>query len=535
MVAGSNPVRRTISQENPIKPWFVEALEYQNTTLLQLHKDFLKTDTSYLQKIKDIYYLVYKYKSKIIKKSLRSSNLQYCNIEKLKMIKIIQKELGLKFDKVKSQLEIDINIGKGDDPEAVEQFKKDMKKRASELFADDKIKTLKMKDTKKISISDAYKKFLNYMKSTKKASDSTMDNYNSAMSYLNIFIDTDSNISSLDSRFWNDLQSDLIKTPRDYIKTPSLVEKGIFSVINHNEQTKIELENKLKKIKDKDLYDTLRLKYKPSILQTISFTTINKHFSCYNAFMRYLDRNDYMENTIKIETLDEEDSPKETFLYREIKELFNYSSNRKSMYEDIEYQNMFKFAFLSGMRRGEILKITKKSIVRANGILCIDIQDAKNEQSIRLVPISKDMKKLIDLQFKKSKNGYLFFDEEIRINNTDEAERTIGKRINRIIDKMLIKYKYEDKSIKSFHSLRGNCIQELYIQYEKQTITSELYIKMLVGHKAVKNITFNTYNKGKVSIEILNKCIETITLDLVNNPIQENKVEISPYHIEMAY
>ncbi len=30
---GSNPTRRAISYETPIKPWFVEVLEYKNTTL----------------------------------------------------------------------------------------------------------------------------------------------------------------------------------------------------------------------------------------------------------------------------------------------------------------------------------------------------------------------------------------------------------------------------------------------------------------------------------------------------------------------
>ena len=129
MVAGSNPARRTILTENTIKPWFVEAMEFQNTTLLQLHKDFIENDTSYLQKIKNTYYLVFKYKKKIIKKSLRSSNLKYCNIQKLKMIRSIQKELGLKFDKIKSQLEIDININKGDDSESVDKFRQEMKKK----------------------------------------------------------------------------------------------------------------------------------------------------------------------------------------------------------------------------------------------------------------------------------------------------------------------------------------------------------------------------------------------------------------------
>ena len=34
--------------QKTIKPWFVEFLEYYNTTLLQLYKDFIETDTSYL-------------------------------------------------------------------------------------------------------------------------------------------------------------------------------------------------------------------------------------------------------------------------------------------------------------------------------------------------------------------------------------------------------------------------------------------------------------------------------------------------------
>ena len=525
MVTGSNPVRRTISQENPIKPWFVEALEYQNTTLLQLYKEFIKTDTTYLQKIKNIYYLVYKYKGKVIKKSLRSSNLKYCNIQKLKMIQVLKKELGLGFNKITDDmLTITIQANKGDSPEAVEKVKQEAIKEASKQLGVGDIKTIVINEPAKISIKEAFEKFINNLKNKKtKVSESTLQNYDSAMSYIKLFIDKNENISKLDSRFWNYLQEMLVQTPRDYTKTPALLKKGIEKSIIDNEKMKNKLQNEIKNAKnDIKKIDSLRIKYEDIILKTLSNTTTNKHFSCYNKFMEYLTKNDYMDNTIKVDALDEEDSDKETFLYKELKELFNYESKRKSSYKNEEYQNIFKFAFLSGMRRGEILKIRKEHIVEANGILCIDIKEAKNKQSIRLVPISKDMKKIIDIQFKKSKNGYLFFDKEIRVHNTDEAERTIGKRLNRIIDALLIKNGYADKSVKSFHSLRGNFIQECYKQLEEQNIGSELYIKMLVGHKAIKNITFNTYNKSQVSIDILSSSIENIRLDLINNSMKEN-------------
>ena len=132
----------------------------------------------------------------------------------------------------------------------------------------------------------------------------------------------------------------------------------------------------------------------------------------------------------------------------------------------------------------------------------------------------------MDLQFEKSKNGYLFFDNDIRFNQTESIERNIGKRLNRKIDNLLKSYGYVDKSIKSFHSLRANFIQELYKQYEQRNVGSELYIKMLVGHKEVsKNITFTTYNKSQVSIDILRDCIYTVSLDLVYEAKKENVIE----------
>jgi len=536
VVAGSNPARRTIYDTNPSKPWFVEVLEYQNTTLLQLHKEFIETDTSYLQKIKNTYYLVYKYKKKIIKKSLGSSNLKYCNIKKLKLLRIIEKELGLSFTKIKSQLEFNITAGKDDDIEAVKAFETKMKEEAAKLFSNGKVKEIKTNNNKKISIEDAFNKFIENIKIKKNPREETLKNYKSAFSYIKVFTDTSLDISHMNNMFWDDLQSNLIKIPRDYYKTPTLVKIGVDSVIYNNESLKKKLSSKLKKIssKDKTTYDKVKKEYEKLILPTMSFTTINKHFSCYRLFMNYLKRNSYMENTLDVDTLDEEDSPKETFLYKELKELFNYKSVRSSLYEDSEYQNIFKFAFLTGMRRGEILKITKDSIVDANGILCIDIKEAKNKQSMRLVPISDSMKEIIKIQFEKSKNGYLFFDKEPRYNN-NEIEKNIGKRLNRIIDKMLKDSNYVDKSVKSFHSLRGNCIQELYIQFENENIGSELYIKMLVGHKAIKNITFNTYNKSQVSLEILKKCIDTISLNLINNSVKENQIIKKVVDIDLSF
>ena len=452
----------------------------------------------------------------------------------------------MEFGKVKDMLKISYEAEEGDDPEEVERLKIQAKTNASKSFIEGKVISVTMSEPSKLMIKDAYEKFINNIKSKKSniksinnksiksgISNSTLENYNSAMSYIKLFISEDKSISELDNSFWNYLQECLIKTPRDYMKTQSLLQKGIQKTIIDNEKTKTSYEIELKSAgQNIELYDKIKIKYQTKILTTLSNTTINKHFSFYKKFMIYLNDTNLMKNSMKIETLEEDDSEKETFLYKELKELFNYKSKikRKDDDDDEEYQNIFKFAFLSGMRRGEILKITKDSIVKANDILCIDIQEAKTKESIRLVPISEDMKTIMEIQFKKSKNGYLFFDNDIRINNVDKVERTIGKRLNRRIDRLLKDNNYVDKSVKSFHSLRGNCIQELYKQYELKEIGSELYIKMLVGHKAVKNLTFNTYNKGQVSIEILRDCIYKISLNLVSGATRENvtqKIKVS--------
>ncbi len=77
---------------------------------------------SYLQKIKNIYYLVYKYRGKVIKKSLRNSNLKYCNIQKLKITQRLKKKLGLNFPKLQNYVVLAISASKGDDPKAVEEL-----------------------------------------------------------------------------------------------------------------------------------------------------------------------------------------------------------------------------------------------------------------------------------------------------------------------------------------------------------------------------------------------------------------------------
>jgi len=413
---GSNPTRRAILQENPIKPWFVEALEYQNTTLLQLYKDFIETDTTYLQKIKNIYYLVYKYKGKIIKKSLRSSNLKYCNIQKLKIIQVLKKELGLGFNKITDDmLTIHIKADKGDSSQSVQNVKEEAIKEASKQLALGEIKNINVISPLDMTIKKAFEEYKDNLIKTKKPSKSTLENCDSAYAYLKLFIDEEEDILKLDNRFWTTLQSNLIETPRDFLKTKRLLEIGIYEAIRENENIKKELEYQLKN-SDKNLSQSLKSKYEKNILSNLTSQTINKHFATYSNIMKYIENIGLMDNTLKITPLEEEESNKHTFLYKELKELFNFKSTRKDSngYEDSEYQNMYKFAFLSGMRRGEILKITKDSFVEANGVKCIDILEAKNKQSLRLVPISKEMEEIIRQQLKHSKNGYLFFDKEIR-------------------------------------------------------------------------------------------------------------------------
>lgn len=395
--------------------------------------------------------------------------------------------MSFDFDK---NLTIHIIEDDNDTPEDIEKFKNKIKDVSANELKKGNINSVTINDSKSISIDEGIGKFIDNKTNVEKVKPATLDNYNSAFSYLYLFVDGKSSVKTLTKKFFNDLQNKFMKIPSNYMKKPKANRENINDVITNK--------NSLNKLDNK---------------------TINKHFTTYTALYDFLVRNDYIHlNPVNIKYLKEDDTDKkEEFEYQEMYDLFNYTSKRKTKDTDEECQNIFKFAYLTGMRRGEIFNLKIEDIENIDGHPVINIKDAKNPTSIRLIPTNDDIDKIIDTQIKKSVNGYLFFDYDLKDRHKEDGN-PIGKRLNRRIDNYLIE-KGKDKSIKSFHSFRKNFSQTLYL--ERFNI-KEMTISKLMGHSVSDNITRKVYNRNKVERDALIRAMKSIKLSDVEKLGNEN-------------
>lgn len=143
-------------------------------------------------------------------------------------------------------------------------------------------------------------------------------------------------------------------------------------------------------------------------------------------------------------------------------------------------------ARFTGMRLSEIGVLNTESIELVGGITCFRVKsDAKTVASAnRLIPISKKLKSLVDLEHLDMKN----------------LGTAVGKRFGRV--KRHVLEDGEDRS-KCFHSIRKFVVTTL-----EQAGISEGIAADLVGHEK-PNITYNVYSGGS-SIVQLSHAVEAL-------------------------
>ena len=143
-------------------------------------------------------------------------------------------------------------------------------------------------------------------------------------------------------------------------------------------------------------------------------------------------------------------------------------------------------ARFTGMRLSEIGALNTDSIELIDGIACFRVKsDAKTAASAnRLIPISKKLQSLVDLEHLDMKN----------------LGTAVGKRFGRVKKHVLVDG--EDRS-KCFHSIRKFVVTTL-----EQAGIPEGVAADLVGHEK-PNITYNVYSGGS-SIEQLSHAVEVL-------------------------
>lgn len=311
-----------------------------------------------------------------------------------------------------------------------------------------------------------YKDFLKYSEKYDPKSVSSFKNYNAAMKYLKYF--TNEN-TILNFSFFKDIQSKLQLIPRNFSSSKRFLQYSFEEIVEINE------------IEDMD---------------TLQNNTITNHMSFYNCFFEYLKYEQILkENPLdNIVPLPKLDSNKIEYSEEDLEKIFNSDMEQ-------EYKDVCKLCLYTGLRIKELLSIKKENI--QNGFIHITLENTSKKKHQRIIPIHKNIEKIIEHQIKHNQSAYLFFnfDQKNEVTN-------VGKRLNRRLHEIVLNQMIDGKEMrKSFHSLRKNFSQEIEMNTEAEEKTK----KYLMGHTQKKDVTHEIYNRGKVNTKKLEDCINQIT------------------------
>ncbi len=466
----------------------------------------------YLIKRGKNYYFCKKINGKIIRISLKSSNLQYCKMLRDKIIESLnmndEKEIINKIlnktnitKKEAEKIYTKEQLKEYDEQyELVKEIKlseSDKNEYLNEIFADDiktdkKIKELEKKKeneiynivkelNKKLSdndknfttnnnqntnelienIDEYFNNFLEHQKQYKQISDSSIKAYKASYRYLKYFINQDKNIS-LNFKTFKQIQQYFTQLPKNFFK--------------------------YKKYYSKPINKILELKH----IEPLNNKTINGHINNFKTFFDYLLYEEIIENNplTNIKPLPESDEIKRLeYTKAELENIFNSNIEK-------EYLNICKVALYTGFRFEEILSLKKKDI--KDNFIYLTLKSSSSKKHERIMPIHPNLIKTINYQKRNNKGSYLFFN-----GNIDNEVTNVGKRVNRKLKTII-----SDKN-KTFHSFRKNFAQEL----ELNTTAEEKIKKYLLGHSFNKDVTHTVYNRGKVNTDKLIECINQITFN----------------------
>jgi len=520
------------TQKNPIKSSFEQLQDSQKYNCPTLCPTFVQQKKEkYLYKRKNIYYFSKRINNKSIKISLKSSNLEYCKIQRDKIIKKfkIQKEdkVTKKIDKnsleylqkIQEDIQEKINKIYEENGEFNEEFyqtgltksqqemlkeamtfaTKEEEKEWHDWFWKDEIENDKrieeLEKRKENEIFEIVKNLEKRLKNETNNDEKTNEINNNVLVNLDKFYEQ-----------YIDYRKNFVKVSKDSIRTSNSSFRYLKYFITENTVFNFSFFKEIqKKFQDlpanffkfdkyykKNFDEVLKLKNIENY-NVLNTKTINNHMSNYSKFFDYLIYEEILtENPLKnIKSLKEEESEKIEYSNEDLDKIFN------SKMEKV-YLNMCKFTIFTGLRLEEVLSI-KKEDIQDNFIHVVTLDDTNNKKHKRIIPVHENILNLIEYQRKHSKFKYLFFDYEKK-NEVKNAGKRTNNRLKKIID---------DKD-KSFHSFRKNFSQEI----ELNTNSDEKTKKYLMGHSFKNDITHTVYNKNKINIQKLVDCINQITFTL---------------------
>ncbi len=393
--------------------------------------------------------------------------IEYTDEEKKELDKLYEQDFTKKLNK--KEYEEYINEVFKDEIELYNKIEKLEERQDNQILnivkdLQSKINNTKITDNKvsfsKKELEEHYNNFLNEKIENEKISDSNIKQYNSTKKFLFYFFkDKDNDLSF---KFFKDLQNKFKQLPLNFLIT---------------KKNELKFEDVIKK--EKVNYRKLNNK------------TINNHISRMNIFIEYLVYNEYIEinNCKKLKVLiEEKETVKEEYTKEDLENIFNSDLLLK---EDKEF---CKLSLFTGMRLEELHTLKKKNIDITEKLINIDLKDTKSKKHQRIIPISSYI-------FETLKNRIKNLDDEDLLYFSDKSLNAVGKYINRKLHKIIIE-KY-----KTFHSFRKN-----FSQLIENTDADDKTKKYLMGHSLEKDITHKIYNRNKINIDKLRKCINQIKL-----------------------
>jgi integrase len=148
----------------------------------------------------------------------------------------------------------------------------------------------------------------------------------------------------------------------------------------------------------------------------------------------------------------------------------------------------------TGCRIEEICQLKVEGVSTIDGVECFTIDDSKNPNGYRSVPIHTKLKPLVKKLLKESTNGYLISD--LTFNKYEDRSNAVGKRFGHLKTSLGF-----PKKTKVFHTIRNCVITQLMASSPRHII------KDLVGHE--KGDQTEAYT-AQTDMKTLKKTVELI-------------------------
>ena len=216
------------------------------------------------------------------------------------------------------------------------------------------------------------------------------------------------------------------------------------------------------------------------------------------AYKSYKTKNRLMERFSYSEKKKEQ-STYLPFSEQELKKLVEYHKKQNKKESKLFLQCMVLLLH-TGMRVGELADLRVEDINLKKKELIIAARGGKTKNATRTIYIHPYIFGLLKELKNNSSDGFIIYLGDV-INRAD----ALSKRINRGIRKKI------DEEGKVCHSFRKNFAQKLY-----QVSQAEYLIKYIMGHSQIDNLTFDTYNLGKINLEQVKKIIQKIKYPFLN-------------------